>query len=157
VAEAETLAVATELAQEETPSLAPDAASDIEPEPEPEIEQRETASEDLAAVPPEDAVAESPLVEATLDADDPLRRPIGEGWALYFYSFDDSLDAERSAVSLASTGWSLGVRGFDIEGRGRWFRVLVGRFDTRGEAAAKSDVVSEELDLDWVGVARVRR
>ncbi len=86
-----------------------------------------------------------------------LQREPAPGWAIHVYSFPDSAEALVSVDELRARGFSPIVRGFDLGEKGRWYRVLIGRFPAREDALAAREAAKEELEVDWVGVARLRR
>ena len=82
--------------------------------------------------------------------------PVGPGYALHVASFTDQAGARGEARRLESAhGWQPDVRSAVIDGE-QWYRVLVGRFDSRADALAARAPIGGILDLDWVGVVRVR-
>jgi cell division septation protein DedD len=82
-----------------------------------------------------------------------LRRRKGTGWALHLFSFPDSMEAVTDSRGLRRDGYAVAIRGANIKGA-RWFRVLVGSFDTRGEASRYRRQAQEKFDIDWVGVEK---
>lgn len=82
-----------------------------------------------------------------------LRRSTRSGWALHLFSFPDSMEAVTDSRGLRSDGYSVEIRGVKIKGR-LWYRVLVGSFDTRGEASRYRLQAREKFGVDWVGVEK---
>ncbi len=80
----------------------------------------------------------------------------GGGFALHVWSFPDSLEAVSQLPVLRRDGFEPVVIGANIPGRGRWFRVVVGRYPTRGDAQDARTLMSARADVDYVGVVRVR-
>jgi septal ring-binding cell division protein DamX len=85
-----------------------------------------------------------------------LREDPQSGYALHLWSFPDSLEANASAVGLRREGLGTRVLSVDLGARGRWYRVVVGRFATRAEAMAARELLAVRRDVDFVGVVRVR-
>jgi cell division septation protein DedD len=82
-----------------------------------------------------------------------LRRRKGSGWALHLFSFPDSMEAVTDSRGLRRDGYAVAIRGANIKGA-RWFRVLVGSFDTRREASRYRRQAQEKFGVDWVGVEK---
>ena len=82
-----------------------------------------------------------------------LRRRSGSGWGLHLFSFPDSMEAVNDSRGLQRDGYAVAVRGEKIKGQ-RWYRVLVGSFDTRAEAARFRVQAQEKFGVDWVGVEK---
>jgi cell division septation protein DedD len=82
-----------------------------------------------------------------------MRRRGRSGWALHLFSFPDSMEAVTDSRRLRSDGYAVTIHGAKIKGR-RWYRVLVGTFDTRGEAARYRVQAQEKFGVDWVGVEK---
>jgi len=108
--------------------------------------------------------SETPLVEEVQTPDeisqetpaepvftmDPYLQDVGvDGWALHLYSFPDSLAAESQANALRGRGFRTETRPVQFKDKGRWFRVYVGSFVTRGEALEARDPLFEKLNIDW--------
>lgn len=111
--------------------------------------------ETVVAEAPEPVEPAPSVAETATTWDVQLRREVGGGYALHLFSFADSTDALSELPRLQRQGWQPVVRGADIPGKGRWFRVLVGRFDDRASALAARDAVGQRAGVDWVGVVRV--
>jgi cell division septation protein DedD len=82
-----------------------------------------------------------------------LRRTGDGGWGLHLFSFVSVTDAEADRAKLTSQGYSAVVREATIRGE-RWYRVVVGHFDTRAAASEFVGAAQEKFQLDWVGVVR---
>jgi Mrp family chromosome partitioning ATPase len=93
---------------------------------------------------------------ALADWERDVARAVGPGYALHVASFGDEAAARSEVRRLASAhGWQPDVRSTVIDGE-EWYRVLVGRFDSRAEALAARAPIGDVLGLEWVGVVRVR-
>ena len=135
----------------------PEAARPEEPLPTVEVADEDVALETPEITPPPSEsprpTVPSPRTTETWRTD--VARPVGGGYALHVASLADSSVAETEAARMArARGWQPEVQGALVDGR-RWYRVLVGRFDSRADALAAREPVGELLDLDWVGVVRV--
>jgi hypothetical protein len=115
-----------------------------------------------------DAAAETDAAEGQVEAEpavpaaqiqesgsDPLLLPVGPGWALHPWSFPDSNEALSALGPLLRRGMKPAVRGFVLEERGRWYRVLVGRFATRAQAMDARERLTDVRGIDWVGVVQI--
>ncbi len=80
---------------------------------------------------------------------------VHDGWALHPWSFADSSDAAAAMLSLERQGMHPVVHSATVKGR-LWYRVLVGNFESREQAWAARELLSERVRTDWVGVVRVR-
>jgi Mrp family chromosome partitioning ATPase len=87
------------------------------------------------------------------DAFDSALRRSGSGWGLHLFSFPDSMEAVVDGERLEREGYAVAVRGADIRGQ-RWYRVLVGDFADRAEAARHREQAQEKFHVDWVGVVK---
>lgn len=65
----------------------------------------------------------------------------------------DKDDTERLADRLKDAGWDARVVAADIEGRGRWYRVRVGRYATRDEAMRRQAAIQSDFNLSGLVVA----
>ncbi len=93
---------------------------------------------------------------ALADWERDVSRAVGPGYALHVASFGEESAALGEVQRLASAhGWQPDVRSAVIDGE-EWYRVLVGRFDSRADALAARAPIGDVLGLDWVGVVRVR-
>jgi hypothetical protein len=84
-----------------------------------------------------------------------LKEKPGGGYGLYVWSFPDSLEAEGALQPLRRDGFQPIVVGADIEGRGRWYRVVVGNFTSRQDALDARDILTQRSDVDWAGLVHV--
>lgn len=82
-----------------------------------------------------------------------LRRQDGGDWALHLSSFTTEAEANAERAGLERQGYSAVVRPAVVKGR-QWYRVLVGRFDTRAAAAEFREKAQEKFRSDWVGVVK---
>ncbi len=96
----------------------PVEAKAVEPKPATETERRQGIAAAFEKVAPKAAA------------------PKGDGFALQVSSFPDRQSAEKFASTLTAKGYAPFVVEADVPGKGRYFRVKVGSFDTRGEADA---------------------
>lgn len=110
----------------------------VESSPAEEEATDEEATEEVAPGPPEEFYA-----------------AVGGGWALHPWSFADSTDAATAMRPLVREGMQPVVRRAEIDGQ-TWFRVLVGNFESRGDAWQARAILAEMVDTDWIGVVRVR-
>jgi cell division septation protein DedD len=101
----------------------------------------------LAAQIPEEPAATVDPFEAA------MRHQSKSGWALHWFSFPDSMEAVVEGRKLQREGYAVAVRGANVKGR-RWYRVLVGDFDTRAAASKFQAQAREKFGVDWVGVAK---
>lgn len=136
---------------------ATDAASVVQEEP-----SRARTTEQAATTPPPVSTPPTPEPEPSVETveelasfSDPLLLSPGGGWSLHPWSFPDSAEALAALVPLERDGMKPRVLGFDLEGKGRWFRVLVGRYESRAAATEERSRLSARRGIDWVGVVRV--
>ncbi|HKK70041.1 MAG TPA: SPOR domain-containing protein [Candidatus Krumholzibacteria bacterium] len=152
---------------DETVAGTPTGEGEIPPTPPAGGEAEEAAAEEPAAsvespapaAGSEDEFPEPEPVETEprlADWERDMARPVGPGYALHVASFTEEAAARGAARRLESAhGWQPDVRSAVIDGE-QWYRVLVGRFDSRADALAARAPIGGILDLDWVGVVRVR-
>ncbi len=57
----------------------------------------------------------------------------------------DEKKAEQIAQKLKPLGFASRVAAKEIPGKGKWFRVIVGGFETRGKAKAAADRIDTKL------------
>lgn len=91
-------------------------------------------------------------------ADSGLRRESqpksGGRFTVQVASYRDRKDAEVLAQKLARKGYQAFVTGAELPGKGKWYRVRVGRFGTRKEAASFGEnLMRKERSLKSVYVA----
>jgi cell division septation protein DedD len=148
----------TELAQS-TPAADPDAVEESVVENEEPASPVETSRdvEGLMAEPVENDPGMARQAEPEPPAQDPfeegLHRVAASGWSLHWFSFVDSLEAVRSAEKIGREGYATTVRGANVKGK-RWYRVLVGNFDSREAATKYRSRAQDKFGVDWVGVAK---
>ena len=142
-----------EIVPESVPESEPEIVSAIVSEPADDPAPARESAPSVEA--PASPTAADPLAGSTAAWQRELGTAVGGGFALHLYSFADSTDALGELPRLQRQGWRTAVRGADVPGKGRWFRVLVGRFDDRASALAARDAVGERAGVDWVGVVRV--
>jgi DedD protein len=89
----------------------------------------------------------APPVPAARPAAPPSRQdPVKGGWTIQVHATQDRFDADRVAARLASRGAR--VTAADVPGKGRWYRVRLGSYESR-EAAERA-----LKDLQRSGAAR---
>lgn len=129
----------------ETPDEDQNLAEGDEQSAEPQGTSVTPAQEDLTD--PQDPVSEA---EEELFTMDPYLQSVGtDGWALHLYSFPDSIAAQDQAKQLERKGFRTVTRPVQFKDKGRWFRVYVGSFMSRGEALEAKDLLFEQLNIDW--------
>ena len=57
--------------------------------------------------------------------------------------------ADTEARRLQRRGFQTATRALEIPGKGLWFRVYVGSFQTRSEALKAAGPLMEKLKVDW--------
>jgi cell division septation protein DedD len=78
----------------------------------------------------------------------------GGGFTVQVASYRDRKDAEELAQRLTRKGYQAFVAEAEIPGKGKWYRVRVGRFGTRKEAASFGESLKrKERSLKSVYVA----
>jgi cell division septation protein DedD len=78
----------------------------------------------------------------------------GGGFTVQVASYRDRSDAEELAQRLTRKGYQAFVAEAEIPGKGKWYRVRVGRFGTRKEAASFGESLKrKERSLKSVYVA----
>ncbi len=71
-------------------------------------------------------------------------------------SFRTEKEAVGAAGTFSRTGYETVVAPADIEGKGRWFRVLIGPFDSRSEAAKAAEVIKAWDLSDYAAIIETR-
>lgn len=107
------------------------------PTPQPGEPVKEAAREVTAKAPPQappEKTALSPAEKSPPPASTPA--PPGEQYTLLVASLKDAENAQRLVEQLKGKGYSPRLEALDLNGGGRWNRVLVGSFSSR-EAALK--------------------
>jgi cell division protein FtsN len=126
---------------------------------EPEVVEREVAKPaetvEKPVIEPDPAPPTPRPSQPSRTPGDPLLLAPGSGWSLHPWSFPDSNEALSALGPLIRQGMKPAVRGFVLEERGRWYRVLVGRFTTRAQALEARERLTEIRGIDWVGVVQV--
>lgn len=102
------------------PAPAPKAAPQPKPAPAPKAK-------------PEPKPAPAPKAKAAKPAP-------GKAYTVCLSSFKDMASAKAKAKELAGKGIKARVAAADLGAKGRWYRVLAGRFETPGQAKRQADV-----------------
>jgi len=85
----------------------------------------------------------------------PYKDVVGAGgWALHLFSFPDSSSANVELTELHRRGFKTEVRVVEIPEKGRWWRVYVGSFATKGEARDATSLLLVKLKTDWAKPTR---
>jgi hypothetical protein len=111
-----------------------------------EVEVAATAADaaDQVAAP----VAEDPAA-ATFDMA-PYREAVGSrGWALHVYSLPDSAGTAEQVAELDRRGFATTVEVVELAEKGRWWRIYLGSFPSRGAARRAMPPLLEKLRADW--------
>ena len=96
----------------------------------------------------------SPAAPAAFDMA-PYLIPVGEqGWALHVYSLPNMEALQVELKELDRRGFKTAVKAVDVPGKGRWYRVFLGNFATRGEADAAKSALLENLGADYAAAKR---
>jgi hypothetical protein len=90
--------------------------------------------------PPADPATTAAVV-AALGAPPPAAKAeaAARGYALHLASFRRRAGARRMARELGAKGVAARVQAVDLGAKGRWYRVLVGRFPSRKQAQAQGE------------------
>lgn len=107
-------------------------------------EARETRAE-AAVDPAEDAPGPA--------AKKPDAAPAGDGFTVQVASSRERAHTDRLAEKLEAAGYDARVVPADIPGRGRWYRVRVGSYGSRDDAALAQADLKVALDLSGIIVA----
>ena len=113
--------------------------------------------EDSAAAPAEAAPESSAADQVGATEPPALDReaftgPVGAaGWALHVYSLPDSSGAADQAAGVRSHGIAAAIVPHEAADGRLWYRVLMGSFATRREAAAAAPALLAELRADYAG------
>ncbi|MFN7135592.1 MAG: SPOR domain-containing protein [Myxococcales bacterium] len=111
-----------------------------------EVKREEPRREEKLAAEPASAEKRREGLAAAFDKVAP-KAAAREGFTLQVSSFPDRPAAEKFAAGLNGRGFDAFVAEADIPGKGRYFRVKVGAFDTRGEADAFLKTFRARTDL----------
>ncbi|MFH2054251.1 MAG: SPOR domain-containing protein [bacterium] len=96
----------------------------------------------------------APPMEAAFDVS-PYAGEVGAaGWAIHLSSLADSLGGLKEVARLEDRGIRAVMRSEDVSGS-RWFRVYVGSFASRREAAAAAEALKVELATDYAQPRRL--
>jgi cell division septation protein DedD len=115
------------------PGAPPAGAPDAAPDPKAVPAQKAAAGPDPKAAPPQKAVAAAttPVPSAVPSPKPPS--PASRGaWVVQVGSTQDRVEADRIAARFATRGARVVVA--EVPGKGRWYRVRVGSFDSRETA-----------------------
>lgn len=103
---------------------------------------------------PEVQVADSAPAEPVFSMM-PYRSTVGAaGWALHLYSFPDSSGADVELAELRRRGFETEIRVVEIPDKGRWWRIYVGSFASKGDARAATPLLLKKLRTDWAKPTR---
>ncbi len=107
-----------------------------------------TAAGGDAPAEPQETTGEAPAVAFDMA---PYTAPVGQaGWAVHVYSVPDSAGAHDQELELERMGFATAERIVEIKEKGgRWWRIYVGSFATRAEAAAALPALYGRLGIDW--------
>jgi len=96
------------------------------------------------------------VAAAPVFATAPYEVPVGEaGWALHVYSFSKQAEADQEVAVLQARGLRAVIRAVELPAKGgRWWRVYLGSFATRQEAAQAQSLLLEKLRTDWAQPVR---
>ena len=75
-------------------------------------------------------------------------------WAVHVSSFRSFERAEMDEATWTGRGESVVIEEAEIPGKGIWFRVLVGNYACRKEAAAHAASIRERFGLEYVQARR---
>ena len=84
-----------------------------------------------------------------------LTRAPADCWSLHLWSFPDSMEAELASRGLRAEGLAPRTLAVNLPERGRWYRVVVGCFDRRGDALAARGLMASWPGVENVGIVRV--
>jgi DedD protein len=126
----------------EAPAAAPEAPAPEAAPPAPEAVARAATQAAREATTAAAAPAEA--------RPEPAKGPV---FTVQVASSRDEKDTERLADRLKAAGLDARVVAADIEGRGRWYRVRVGRYETRDEAMRKQARIQLDQGLSGLVVA----
>lgn len=76
------------------------------------------------------------------------------GYALHLASFRRAEAARRLVKKLAAEGLEAHVRQVELAGKGRWHRVLLGRYPSRDKARRAGEGLRRRGAIDWFEVLR---
>lgn len=111
---------------------------------------QETTPAETLTQPTEDDVSEAVVFDMG-----PYEEPVGsKGWALHVYSLPDSSGTVKQVRELDRRGFTSAVRIFDLGEKGRWRRIYLGSFASRGEAKEAMPALLENLRVDWAKAER---
>jgi len=135
---------------EETASEAPVAnGSDTEL---PDAEAPVVATTEEREAPPARSTEPPP---ATVTVPAAVRPATGPYYGIHVESFPETGQAERSAMRYEDAGEPIAIVAKAIEGKGTWYRVVVGRYATVAEAEAEVETMKEAFGLSYALVVRV--
>lgn len=134
-------------ARVETP--APTKVAEAKPAPKPEAAPAKAEPAAPAKKAPEKKVAEA----APAPAKAAETAPDTSGYSVQVASSRDRDDTERLAKKLEAAGYPARVVPADIPGKGRWYRVRVGDYGSRQDAAMKQAEIKLALNLAGIVVS----
>jgi len=113
-------------------------------------EQAGTVESEPSVVPAESSPAPADVFDMA-----PYLVPVGEqGWALHVYSLPNMESLQVELKELDRRGFKTAVKAVDVPDKGRWYRVFLGNFATRGEADAAKSALLENLGADYAAAKR---
>ncbi len=118
-----------------------------------EIAESGEASKEATAEPPKTDEVDTRDIAITAefsgarDATESDRMRGEAAFTIQVASLQDEADARRLVERLRGAGWTARVVEADIDGRGRWYRVQAGSFDTRDEAMRRQARIQDEFGL----------
>ncbi|NPU84881.1 MAG: SPOR domain-containing protein [Syntrophaceae bacterium] len=68
-----------------------------------------------------------------------------ESFILQVASYKEKVKAEETAKKLGSMGFRPRIQAVDLPAKGRWFRIVVGGFESRDAAQKAADKISKKL------------
>lgn len=83
-----------------------------------------------------------------------LAAPVEGRYTLHLWSFSNAADAERSSAALRRDGYAPATRAVELPGKGTWYRVYVGNFGGRDQAATARELVLGRRDVDYASPQR---
>lgn len=77
--------------------------------------------------------------------------------SIHVSSFKSQSQAQRELIRLQSFGVAAFTRHEPVQGKGMWFRVYIGRFDSRQQALAYAQELKQKGIISWSLVKRIKR
>jgi septal ring-binding cell division protein DamX len=126
--------------------------------------ERETVADSAASL---EVATSEPVQADEIQQEEPVTRPSGfdmspylepvgaKGWALHVYSLSNSQGTAKQVQELDRRGFQSKVKIFDLEEKGRWFRIYLGSFASRSDARQAMPALLEKLGEDWAKPERI--